>query len=327
MEMRRAVVMLGLVALAAAQSGCVDPCDTAGNGNEGVLSFRSLQFPAQGLQTQVTLLRAVPGMWEGLFLSRSASSCFQFDDAVIEVTLPPAFQGEGVSATRSFEGDFDLRFRCSAPDGVTQRVPVKVLAGGTARYEDSFDIVCHSVASASANAVEGPRPLSRKGYVVGGLVHAALTVRDAGGTTLTGFGATPVDAMLAPFGEPDLLTGRETFRTTAPGQSPVLQVGSLRATLPITVVDDAAWELSLEVRPGSSSGLFDFTAFPKTPSGDTLDGMEVCQWTAAAGTEGELLPDTTCDLTHSNTLPGVNRFITRMCVTAVGRTKCAEVSQ
>jgi hypothetical protein len=319
--MKQAVMVLGLAALGATQVGCItDPCAHAHNGKDGVLNFQAPGNAAAGLQTQVTMLRGPSGFFEGpFFFTRDPSSCFTFDDADIQVTLPPAFEGESVTLVRPPGEPVQVEFKCVAPAGEVQEVGVRVVAGEEVRYEDAFDITCHRLGSATAVGLS-----TGTGYAVGGLVHVQLDLgnQELGG--LTGFGAVPADGLLASTGMHDFEERIETFRAAAPGQDPVLQIGAFTATVQATLVD--GWELKLGQEPLNHATSFSFTAWPETASGTKLDGMEECRWTATAGGQTEVLEHTRCNLVRSGTLESTGQPITQMCVTALERTACAPVA-
>ena len=111
----------------------------------------------------------------------------------------------------------------------------------------------------------------------------------------------------------------------APGHEPELQLGAVRTKVPVELVGNDGWELKLEAARAASfsENVWAFSAWPVTPDGAKLDGLDTCQWTAftAGGTE-ELL-DTGCDLRFSTeTAKGL---VTKMCVKTLDRTACAEV--
>jgi len=341
MLMQRAVLVLGL-AVVSASVGCnyvEDPCLGPRSGNDSVLNFESGPPPAQGLVTEVRLTRINPyfGARPGAVYSGDPRECFAFDGADLEVELPAAFQGETATVTKPQNdwGDFVIQFRCAAPVGQTQRVGVKVVAGDEVRYEDSFNVTCMEVRSATATPV-APNPWGReltgKGYVVGGLVHVSFELRGNTFELLSGSGVPPADSLLVTHGLPDPWRKTQAYRVAAPGQSPALQIGALREELPITLVDDEAWTLKIERQRSpfggpDSEGVIDFFAWPVTAGGDQLDGLDLCRWTAHSAAGSVELLDATCDLRAFATNPGTGAAITRMCVSSLGRTACEELPQ
>jgi len=331
--MKRAVVVLAVASLGVAEVGCVaDPCAGKTNGKLGVLEFAGPSAgAAQGLQTQVTLLRRRPGWFEGPFiLTRDPATCFAFDDADIQVTLPEAFGGETATVERPPGKDLFIRFKCSVPNEQLQEVTVKVVApGGEVRYQDAFDITCHQLVDAMAGQVQdlNGRALTFNGYAVGGLVHVNLSLTGPSFTPLSGFGATSVDGLLEDTGVRDFDTLVEAFRAVAPGQSPVLDIAGRQSPLTTTLVDSAAWELKLEPQQTGNTSLLGFSAWPELSDGTKLDGLDTCQWVATTATESQVLTDTTCDLSTLSSLPGTNNFITQLCVTGLGRTACTSISR
>ena len=333
MTMNR-VAVLGLLALCGMQAGCVvDPCASgARRGNLGVLDFGVPQDAAQGLQAKVMLFRSPQTWFEGPFIfTRPLDSCFGLDrdGAEVQVDLPASMgSAPAAVATESTpQRDVAIRFTCGAAPGEPQQVGVRVVAGGRVLHEDSFTISCHQLATASAAPIaEWFRPLSGSGYVVGGVLHVVLELRDAEGRALTGSGAVPADALLAyegpVFSQTQYGIWIEDYRVLAPGQSPALQIASSLVPLPVTLLPDDAWSLQIDTRPTSSEGVFDFSAWPKTAAGEKLNGLERCRWTAFTATDSEVLSDIMCDMQHSDMLAGGNRFITRVCVEGLGRTGC-----
>jgi len=347
MLMQRAVLVLGLAAVSASV-GCgyvQDPCVVGPrSGNDHVLNFNEGPPAAQGLVTQVRLTRVDPyyGAVPGVVYSGDPRECFAFDGAEVQVQLPPAFQGETATVIPPQDswGDFVIQFRCSAPVGQMQRVPVKVVAGDEVRYEDSFNVTCHEVRSANATPVAANpwgRGLTGNGYIVGGLVHVSFELRGSAFELLGGSGVLPADSLLVAEGQPDVWRGTQAYRVAAPGQSPALQIGPIREELPITLLGDDAWQLKLEKEasryahhPSEGTGVFDFRAWPVNAEGDKLDGLDgaaACQWTAHTGSGSIELLDRTCDLLAFATNPGTGGAITRMCVTTLGRTACEEIPQ
>ncbi|HVE81672.1 MAG TPA: hypothetical protein VND93_02445 [Myxococcales bacterium] len=333
MKTNQAVAVMGLAALSATQVGCFyDPCSfPAIGGKNKVLNLFVPQDAARGLQTEVELAPRVLAMFENPFAlpTRDPNSCFDFDGAEIQVSLPEALQSPPATVDREIPDviSIGIRFTCGAQTEDAQEVTVRVVAGDTVRYEDAFDITCHAVARASAEPVAVSRPLQGNAFVVGGLLHAQLTLVAADSGPLRGVGAVPVDDMLVAvphvsFSDP------ETFRVAKPGQSPMLRIGSFLSELPVVLVPDDAWTFQQDTpRPGETQGVFQFSAWPKTAGGARLNGVEECQWTAFTATDSEVLADTLCDIVHSTTLPGVNRFITRMCAEALGREACVDMPQ
>jgi len=336
MKVNRAPVLLGLVVLGAAQgcAGCyTDPCATPSQGGKnGQLNFFVPPNSARGLKTEATLVPRVMTFFESPFtiLTRSPSECFDFEGAEIQVSLPASLQSEPATVIRGGPlQDIPIQFTCGAQTATPQEVSVRVVEGETVRFEDAFDILCHPMAQAVAVLAAAPRPLSGTGYVAGGLLHAELRLSDPAGNELFGFGAVSADGMLAPVqtsAPRAFMPMVETFKILTSGQSPALQLAQLRSDLPATLLPPGAWELKIETEP-TTSGVFRFSAWPKTFQGTKLNGLEECQWTAFTATDSDVLTDATCELFHSNTLPGTNRFITQVCVAALGKSTCIPMPQ
>ena len=226
--------------------------------------------------------------------------------------------------------NFAIQFKCSAPDGETQQVKVRVVgSGGEVRHEDSFNVTCHTIAAASAAAVPGVATSTGApttwwaGWCTScSSPRAAWTPMHG----LPGFGAVSLDPMLEPSGRKIEFDEMETFRITAPGQDPLLQIGPVRATLPMRAIGGDGWALTLEAFPDPNGG-GRLSAWPKALTGDILNGLETCRWTASTGTRSEVLPDTACDLVQVDKMPGTGERITEMCVTALERTACVPVAR
>ncbi|HYV46844.1 MAG TPA: hypothetical protein VFA20_18395 [Myxococcaceae bacterium] len=326
--MNRAVLMLFLAAVGAAGVGCgTDPCQAPMNGDNGVLNFQMAGRPAQGLMTQVNMLRG-PAFWDTrpALLSRMGDTCFAFDDAEVEVTLPEAFGGEQVTLVRPSEEPVQIEFKCSAPAGEPQTIAVKVTKDGKVRYQDTFGITCQALESASPMGASladyTGRSLTGNGYAVGGLVHVNLGLHGAK-RELFGFGATPVDELLAPTGAHDRAL-QDAFRAVAAGQSPVLQIGPLRAAVPIVLVDPSEWTVAAEANPGPP-GQVAFEAWPVKADGTKLDGLEECRWEIFSATQSQVLEDTLCRTFQPPEFPGTGEPVTKMCVTGLDQSACVDV--
>ena len=325
--MNRAVVVLAFAVMGV---GCaVDPCQMPNNGKNGVLSFVQLSAigaPAQGLMTRVTLMRGPLG-WDTKpqLLTRLGNTCIPLDDVDIEVTLPEAFGGEPVTLVRPPAEPVQMEFKCSAPAGEVQEVTVKVIKDGQVQFEDAFDITCHEVGGASPSGVSdaelNSRALTGNGYAVGGLVHVDLGLSSAQGDLL-GFGTTPADGLLEATGTHDRLL-RDTFRAVKAGQDPVLQITSLRAAVPIVLVDPSEWTVKVETVPGPT-GLTGFQAWPTKADGTQLDGLERCRWEAFTATQHQVVEETLCTTYQPPTLSGEQ--VTKMCVTGLDRSACVDVT-
>jgi len=320
--------MLFLAAAGAAGVGCgTDPCQAPMNGDNGVLNFQMIGRPAQGLMTQVTMLRG-PAYWDtrpGL-LSRLGNTCFTFDDADVEVTLPEAFGGTPVTLVRPLEEPVQMELKCSAPAGEPQTIAVKVTKDGKVRYQDTFGLTCQALESASpagaSLADPNARSLAGNGYAVGGLVHVNLGLRGAT-SQLAGFGATAADGLLASTGAHDRIL-QDTFRAVAAGRDPVLQVASLRASVPIVLVDPSEWAVKAVTYPGPT-GLVAFEAWPTKADGTRLDGLEECRWEIFSATRSKVLDDTLCRTFQPTELPEAGEPVTKMCVTGLGQSSCVDV--
>jgi len=336
MKVNRAPVLLGLVVLGAAQgcTGCfTDPCAIPRDGGKnGQLNFFVPNNSARGLKTEATLVPRVLTFFENPFtiFTRSPAECFDFEGAEIEVSLPASLQSEPATVIRGGPmQDIPIQFTCGAQAATPQEVGVRVVEGETVRFEDAFDITCRPLAQAAAVLVGEPRQLSGTGYVAGGLLHAELRLSDPGGNELFGFGAASADGMLARVetsAPRAFMPLRETFKILTSGQSPALQLAQLRSDLPATLLPPGAWELKIETER-SSPEVFKLSAWPKTFQGEKLNGVEECRWTAFTATDSDVLTDTACDIFHSNTLPGTNRFITQVCVDALGKSACIPMPQ
>jgi len=328
--MNRAVVMLAFAVVGVAGVGCaVDPCQEPMNGDNGVLNFQMAGRPAQGLMTQVNMLRG-PLFWDTKpqLLSRMGDTCFAFDDADVHVTLPDAFGGEQVALVRPAEEPVQMEFRCSAPAGVPQTISVKVTKDGKVRYEDTFGITCQQVESANpvgaSYADYTARSLTGNGYAVGGMVHVNLGLHGAA-RDIAGFGATPADGLLAATGTHDRAL-QDAFRAVAAGHDPVLQIGSLCAAVPIVLVDPSEWTVAAETYPGPP-GLISFEAWPVKADGTKLDGLEECRWEIFSATQSQVLEDTLCRTAQPPAFPGTSDPVTKMCVTGLDRSACVNVTQ
>jgi hypothetical protein len=327
--MNRAVLVLFLGAVGAAGVGCAtDPCQEPMNGDNGVLSFQMAGRPAQGLMTQVRMLRG-PAFWDTRpqLLTRLGNTCFTFDDADVQVTLPDAFGSTPVTLVRPPEEPVEIEFKCSAPAGELQTVAVKVTKDGQVRYQDTFGITCQTLASATPVGAEladyTGRSLTGNGYAVGGLVHVNLGLRGEQ-RELFGFGATPADGLLAPTGTHDRAL-QDTFRAVAAGHDPVLQISSLRVAVPMVLVDPSEWTVAAEANPGGP-GLVELQAWPEKADGTKLDGLEECRWEIFSATQSQVLEDTLCRTLQPPTFPGTSDPVVKACVTGLDRSACVNVA-
>jgi hypothetical protein len=250
-------ILVALAALAPASCG-FGPLEP--NGTDHVLEFQlepgEISTLAEGLAEDVRLPRE-EGLVRGcgkLDLTCDRKTLrFDFDGTTLEAGATAGFS---VVESALEEAGYRIRVRCDrAPPGGSGELHVRVLAGGSPRYDDRFDLACLHPDGLDLSP-ESPR------YAIGAPVRVvALPWAKSEDKSLHPDGRIPLGGTGFALSSGALALGQVMPQGTwgiaisldavAPGTGGVVIAGAVSAPLPLQVLADDAWTLELDSSPCS----------------------------------------------------------------------------